>query len=67
MCNLLSVDSKEDPEVMSMNGAAAALFMSSAPWGGPVGTARVCMIGESLVANPPRQLVSSEALALRLG
>lgn len=59
MCNLLSLGTEEDPEVMSMNGAAAALSVSSIPWGGPLGTARVCMVGDRLVANPPRGVVSS--------
>lgn len=59
MCNLLSLGNEEDPEVMSMNGAAAALVMSSIPWGGPMGAARVCLVGDSLIANPPGEVVSS--------
>ena len=59
MCNLLSLGNEEDPEVMSMNGAAAALVMSSIPWGGPMGAARVCLVGDSLIANPPGGVVSS--------
>lgn len=34
---MLAVDARNDPEVMSINGAAAALVLSDIPWNGPVG------------------------------
>jgi len=37
VCNLLSVDGVNDPEVLSINAAAAALAVSDIPWNGPVG------------------------------
>ena len=37
ICNLLAVDGKNDPEVLSINGASAALVLSDIPWAGPVG------------------------------
>ena len=35
---MLAVDGKHDPEVLSINGAAAALMLSDIPWNGPIGT-----------------------------
>ena len=37
ICNTLALDGRHDPEVLSVNGAAAALALSDIPWGGPVG------------------------------
>uniref|UniRef100_A0A0L8HW94 Exoribonuclease phosphorolytic domain-containing protein n=1 Tax=Octopus bimaculoides TaxID=37653 RepID=A0A0L8HW94_OCTBM len=37
MCNLLSVDGDNNPDVLSINAASAALSLSSIPWNGPVG------------------------------
>ena len=37
ICSMLSVDGRNDPEVLSINGAAAALILSDIPWNGPVG------------------------------
>ena len=37
ICNMLSLDSRHDPEVLSINGAAAALILSDIPWSGPIG------------------------------
>ena len=37
ICSMLAVDGRNDPEVMSINGASAALILSDIPWNGPVG------------------------------
>ena len=34
---MMSVDGRHDPEVLAINGAAAALSLSDIPWNGPVG------------------------------
>lgn len=41
VCNLLSVDGVNDPEVLSINAAAAALAVSDIPWNGPVGKCNI--------------------------
>ena len=37
ICSMLAVDGRHDPEVLSINGASAALLLSDIPWNGPVG------------------------------
>jgi polyribonucleotide nucleotidyltransferase len=37
ICNMLAVDGRNDPEVLAVNGAAAALLLSDITWNGPVG------------------------------
>ena len=36
---MLAVDRRHDPEVLSINGASAALAVSDIPWNGPIGEA----------------------------
>src|ERR687896_724166 len=38
---LLSADGENDPDILSMNGASAALMVSDIPFAGPVGAVRV--------------------------
>jgi polyribonucleotide nucleotidyltransferase len=57
---VLSADQENDPDVLAIIGASAALSISSIPFDGPVGAVRVgCFDGE-LVINPTfSQLVNS--------
>lgn len=50
--SVLSADGSADPEVLAINAASAALAASDIPWGGPVGAARVALIGGKIVLNP---------------
>lgn len=54
-CNLLSVDSVHDPDVVSINAASAALTLSNIPWDGPVGAVRVALLDNDVVVNPTRR------------
>ncbi|GAB4244597.1 MAG: polyribonucleotide nucleotidyltransferase [Candidatus Methylacidiphilales bacterium] len=49
---LLSADQQNDPDILSINGASAALAVSDIPWGGPVGAVRVGRINGQFVVNP---------------
>lgn len=49
---LLSADGENDPDILSINGASAALLVSDIPWDGPLGAVRVGRIGGEFVANP---------------
>ncbi|MBI4033028.1 MAG: polyribonucleotide nucleotidyltransferase, partial [Candidatus Blackburnbacteria bacterium] len=49
---VLSVDSENDPSVLSIVAASAALATSSIPWDGPVGSLRVGAKNGSHFANP---------------
>lgn len=37
MCNMLAIDNANDPDVIAINAASAALSVSNIPWNGPVG------------------------------
>ena len=39
---MLAVDSNSDHEILSVNGAAAALMLSDIPWNGPIGVSVLC-------------------------
>ena len=62
-CNLLSVDGVYDPEVLSVNGASAALAVSGIPWGPVVGAARVAVCNnKQIIVNPTRKELSASQL-----
>jgi polyribonucleotide nucleotidyltransferase len=49
---LLSTDGQNDPDILSIIGASAALMVSDIPWDGPIGAVRVGRIDGKFVANP---------------
>jgi polyribonucleotide nucleotidyltransferase len=49
---VLSHDMENDPDVLSMVAASAALTLSGVPFLGPIGAARVGLIGGEFVLNP---------------
>ncbi|HEU0275434.1 MAG TPA: polyribonucleotide nucleotidyltransferase [Candidatus Udaeobacter sp.] len=49
---LLSADGENDPDILAMNGASAALSVSDIPFAGPIGAVRVGRINGEFVANP---------------
>jgi polyribonucleotide nucleotidyltransferase len=49
---LLSADGENDPDIMSILGASAALTVSDIPWDGPLGAVRVGRVNGEFVANP---------------
>ncbi|XP_062502348.1 polyribonucleotide nucleotidyltransferase 1, mitochondrial-like isoform X2 [Corticium candelabrum] len=48
----LSVDDVNDPDVLSINGASAALTISDIPWNGPVGAVRLAQNDSGVIINP---------------
>ncbi len=50
--NVYSADRENDPDVLSINGASAALTLSDIPWDGPLGATRVGRLDNNLVVNP---------------
>ncbi len=52
ICLVISGDPENDPDVLAINGASAALCLSGIPFGGPVGAVRVGVIDGQFVANP---------------
>ncbi len=49
---LLSADGENDPDILSINGASAALMVSDIPFGGPVGAVRVGRVNGQFVTQP---------------
>jgi polyribonucleotide nucleotidyltransferase len=49
---LLSADGENDPDILAMNGASAALCVSDIPFAGPIGAVRVGRINGEFVPNP---------------
>ncbi len=49
---VLSHDLENDPDILAMVAASAALTLSGAPFMGPIGAARVGFINNELVLNP---------------
>jgi polyribonucleotide nucleotidyltransferase len=58
---VLSTDQENDPDIIALNGASAALSISQIPFLGPVGGVRVGRIDGQFVTNPTNsQLAESE-------
>src|SRR5438132_6488468 len=58
---VLSADGENDPDMLSIVGASAALMVSDIPWAGPLGAARVGRINGQFVANPTHsQMMDSD-------
>jgi len=49
---VLSADQENDPDILSIIGASAALMISPIPFEGPVGAVRVGLIDGEIVINP---------------
>ena len=49
---VLSADQENDPDLLGMIGASAALTVSSIPWDGPVGAVRIGLVDGQFVINP---------------
>src|SRR4051812_21035320 len=52
---LLSADGQNDPDILAMNGASAALAVSDIPFAGPIGAVRVGRVDGEFVANPTHE------------
>ncbi|XP_017288428.1 polyribonucleotide nucleotidyltransferase 1, mitochondrial [Kryptolebias marmoratus] len=64
LCNLLAVDGVNDPDVLAINAASAALALSDIPWDGPIGAVRVGMVNGEMLVNPTRAEMASSSLNL---
>jgi len=61
---VLSADQENDPDILAINGASAALAISSIPFLGPVGAVRVGYIDGAFVTNPTTTQLDSSSLDL---
>ncbi|HAM70627.1 MAG TPA: polyribonucleotide nucleotidyltransferase, partial [Verrucomicrobiales bacterium] len=49
---VLSADGENDPDILSVLGASAALTVSDIPWDGPLGAVRIGRIDGKFIVNP---------------
>jgi polyribonucleotide nucleotidyltransferase len=61
---VLSADGENDPDMLSLVGASAALMVSDIPWAGPIGAVRVGRVGGQFVANPTHAQMAESDLDL---
>jgi polyribonucleotide nucleotidyltransferase len=64
IATVLSGDQETDPDIVALNGAAAALEISDIPFAGPVAAVRVAKVGEDLVVNPTISQIKDAKLSL---
>ena len=64
ICTVLSHDLENDPDVVAMIGASAALTISGLPFLGPIGGCRVGYKDGEYILNPGQQEVASSELDL---
>jgi polyribonucleotide nucleotidyltransferase len=60
----LSHDLENDPDILAMVAASAALTLSGAPFMGPIGAARVGFVGNEYVLNPVLEEMTESQLDL---
>ncbi len=61
---VLSHDLENDPDILAMVAASAALTLSGAPFQGPIGAARIGVLNNELVLNPTVEQMKESALDL---
>ena len=64
MSNVLASDSQNDPDVLSIIGASAALSIAPVPFNGPIAAVRVGLIGEEFILMPTRDQIAESRLDL---
>lgn len=59
---VMSADQENDPDILSIIGASAALTISQIPWDGPIGAVRMGYIDEQIVVNPTNSQLEESSL-----
>jgi len=65
--SVLSADCENDPDVLAMIGASAALTISRIPFLGPIGACRLGRVEGQFVVNPTHKQIDAGDLCLLLG
>lgn len=61
---VLSIDQANDPDILGLIAASAALSISSVPWHGPLGAARIGVADDKLMVNPTIEELGNSNLDL---
>ncbi len=64
ICTVLAHDLENDPDIVSLVGASAALTISGVPFMGPIGGCRVGCIDGEFVLNPQQEQLGKSTLDL---
>ncbi|MBT7615328.1 MAG: polyribonucleotide nucleotidyltransferase, partial [Rhodospirillaceae bacterium] len=64
ICTVLSHDLENDPDIVALVGASAALTLSGIPFMGPIGGARVGYVDDEYVINPTLEQMADTKLDL---
>ncbi len=64
IATVLSVDTDNDPDIIALNGASAALAISDIPFQGPIAAVRMGKIGGDLIVNPTFAQLKESSLNL---
>ncbi|TFG47598.1 MAG: polyribonucleotide nucleotidyltransferase, partial [Candidatus Brocadiia bacterium] len=67
IANVMSFDGENDPDVLAMVGASAALSISKIPFKGPTGACRLGRVNGVFIVNPTQQELLNSDLNLLLG
>ncbi len=65
--NVLSADRENDPDILAMIGASAALTISKIPFLGPTGACRLGRVNGEFIVNPTHKQIANSDLNLLLG
>ena len=64
ICQVLSYDGENEPDILAMVAASAALTISGVPFMGPIGAARVGYVDGEYILNPTNEQVKTGELDL---
>ncbi len=64
IATVFSADQEYDPDILALNGASAALMLSSIPFAGPIAAARVGYVDGQYVLNPSKSQLEKSQLSL---
>jgi polyribonucleotide nucleotidyltransferase len=67
IANVLSADRENDPDVLAMVGASAALTISKIPFLGPTGACRMGRVNGEFIVSPTHKQIADGDLNLLLG
>ncbi|MHC4482841.1 MAG: polyribonucleotide nucleotidyltransferase, partial [Planctomycetota bacterium] len=67
VAGVLSADQENDPDILAMVGASAALTISRIPFLGPIGACRLGRVDGQFVVNPTHKQIEAGDLNLLLG
>ncbi len=65
--HILSHDKENEPDVLSITGASAALHLSDTPWAGPIAGIRVVQLNGKFVAMPTFSQIQQADISLVVG